>query len=213
MDKKEAQFILSAYRPSGQDADDSQISAALKMANQRSGSESLVRIRGCGRTRSSRTNSSNSRPPSGLRSQILAGMNMAESPPLVATITGHGHRRVHHCRLRSDAFLEPPNLRFRFRRTPGQCGQLFRRVHQSGFLCRRSADLATWLKEQGCAGSVDLAGQLESMPGIGCRTLSWSRQDGFPGLPAGGYDLSCFMVDRDEVPDMPDLRRAAVLGR
>ncbi len=75
MDKKEAEFVLSAYRPNGKDADDSQMTAALKMANSdpdlKNWFESEVR-----QDQIIADKLKELRPPSNLRSRILAGMKI-----------------------------------------------------------------------------------------------------------------------------------------
>ena len=80
MDKREAQFILSAYRPNGRDAGDDRIAAARSLVESdpdlKAWFESEVR-----QDQVIANKLRQVQPPAGLRDQILTGMSLAEATP------------------------------------------------------------------------------------------------------------------------------------
>jgi hypothetical protein len=80
MDKKETKFLLSAYRPNGVDAGDSQIVFALALVNKdpdlKNWFESEVK-----HDQIIADKLNELRLPTGLLTQIIAGMNVVESSP------------------------------------------------------------------------------------------------------------------------------------
>ena len=64
--------------------------------------------------------------------------------------------------------------------------------------------MAGWLREKEAPAVTDLAGQLEAMPGIGCRTMSWHGKTISLVCLQGDTVFHVFMVNRDEVSDVPE---------
>ena len=203
MDKKEAKFVLSAYRPNGKDAGDSQISAALEMVNcdpdLKSWFKSEVR-----QDQIIADKLKQLRPPSGLRTQILAGMKMVESPPwwrrspvmaLAASLIVVSGLIFSWTRPAYDSdFAE-----FRANAVSYSAGFI-----SLDFLADDLPTMAGWLKEKEAPAVTDLAGQLESMPGIGCRTMSWHGKTISLICLQGDTVYHVFVVNCDEVSDMPE---------
>jgi len=203
MDKKEAKFVLSAYRPSGKDADDSQISAALELANQdpdlKKWFESEVK-----QDQKIADKLKELRPPSGLRSQILAGIRVVESPPW--------WRRTPTLALAA-SLIVAFGLVFSWNRPSYDSDFAELRAnavnYAAGFVnLDYFADdlptLAGWLMEKEAPAATDLAGRLKSMPGIGCRIMSWNGKTISLICLQGDTIFHVFMIDRKEVSDMPE---------
>lgn len=203
MDKQEAQFILSAYRPGAQDAGDGRFAEALQFADQdpelKTWFESEIR-----QDQIIASKLKQVRAPEGLREQILAGMNQAEQAPpwwrrapmmaIAATIIVVFGMMMSWNRPTYDSEFDE----LRANAVSYAAGFI-----SLDFFSENLADLTTWLSERDAPGSVDLVGQLESMPGIGCRTLSWSGKTVSLVCLQGETIYHVFMVDCDEVPDRP----------
>ena len=203
MDKKEAKFILSAYRPNGADAGDSQISAALEMVNRdpdlKKWFESEVQ-----QDQLIADKLKELRPPSNLRAQILAGMKVVESPPwwrrspimalAASLIVAFGLIFSWNRPSYDSDFAE-----FRANAVSYSAGFI-----SLDFFADDMPSLAGWLADKEAPAVTDLAGRLESMPGIGCRTMSWHGKTVSLVCLQGDTVFHVFMVDRSEVSDMPD---------
>jgi hypothetical protein len=203
MDKKEAEFVLSAYRPNGKDADDSQISTALKMADcdphLKSWFESEVR-----QDQIIADKLKELQPPSNLRAQILAGMRMAASrpwwhrPPVMAIaaslIVVFGLIFSWNRPAYDSDFAE-----FRANAVSYSAGFI-----SLDFLSDDLPTMAGWLKDKKAPAVTDLAGRLGSMPGIGCRTMNWHGKTISLICLQGDTVFHVFVVNRDGVSDMPE---------
>lgn len=203
MDKQEAQFILSAYRPGAQDAADGRFAEALQLADQ----DPELKAWFASEVHQDQIIASKLkqvRAPEGLREQILAGMNQAEQAPpwwrrapmmaIAATIIVVFGLMMSWNRPTYDSEFDE----LRANAVSYAAGFI-----SLDFYSENLPDLASWLSERDAPGSVDLAGQLESMPGIGCRTMSWSGKTVSLVCLQGETIYHVFMVDRDEVPDSP----------
>ena len=73
------------------------------------------------------------------------------------------------------------------------------------FFADQVSDLTTWLTERDAPATTDLIGRLESLPGIGCRTLSWGGKTVSLGCLQGESTFHIFMIDRDDLSDTPPL--------
>lgn len=203
MDKQEAQFILSAYRPDAQDAGDGRFSEALELVNEDQGLKAWFESE-VSKDRIIADKLKQVRPPAGLRDQILTGMNMADQAPpwwrrapvmaIAATIIVVFGMMLSWNRPTYDSEYDE----LRANAVSYAAGFI-----SLDFFSENLVDLTTWLSERDAPGSVDLVGQLESMPGIGCRTLSWSGKTVSLICLQGDTIYHVFMVDRDEVPDNP----------
>lgn len=204
MDKQEAQFILSAYRPGAQDAGDSRFTEALHFADQdpelKTWFESEIR-----QDQIIANKLNQVRAPDGLREQILAGMNQAEQTPpwwRQAPIMGIAATIIVVFGLMMS--WNRPTYDSEFDELRANAVSYAAGFISLDFFSENLPDLAAWLSDRDAPGSVDLVGQLESVPGIGCRTLSWSGKTVSLVCLQGDTVYHVFMVDRDEVPDRPD---------
>ncbi|RKX35390.1 MAG: hypothetical protein DRP71_03760 [Verrucomicrobia bacterium] len=203
MDKKEAKFVLSAYRPNGKDAGDSQISAALELVNcdpdLKKWFESEVK-----QDQMITDKLKELRPPSGLRTQILAGMKVVESPPW--------WRRSSIMALAASLIVvfglifswNRPSYDSEFAEFRASAVSYAAGFISLDYFADDLSTLAGWLKEKDAPAVTDLAGKLESMPGIGCRTMSWHGKTISLICLQGDTVYHVFMVDRDEVSDLPE---------
>jgi hypothetical protein len=203
MDKREAQFILSAYRPNGRDADDDRFAAARALVE----SDPELKVWFESEVRHDRIIAdrlAQVRPPAGLRDQILAGMNLAEARP-------PWWRRTPVMAIAA-SFIVVLGLFLSWNRPTydSEFAELRANAvsYAAGFISLdyfgdQISELSAWLNERNAPAAADLIGRLESMPGIGCRTLSWGGKTVSLVCLQGETTFHVFMIDREDLSDGP----------
>ena len=203
MDKKEAQFILSAYRPNARDAGDSQIEAALALVDR----DPELKTWFGRELRQDQVIADKLRqiqPPAGLREQILAGMNLVDSsppwwrrPPMLAIAAS--------IIVVFGLFLSwnRPTYDSDFAELRANAVSYAAGFISLDFFAEHVSELSAWLTEQEAPATEDLAGRLASLSGIGCRTLSWGGKTVSLICLKGESTFHIFMIDREDVDDFP----------
>jgi hypothetical protein len=203
MNRQEAKFILSAYRPGGQDASDPQFQEALALAKADPElgmwfAEELERDAEISRKLNS------IQAPAGLRSNILAGQKMSRpegiarrawlawAACLVALLSG---------------------LMFWMQRPAQAEFALFER-EMTGFVTQQLdhldyhtediMEIKDWLARHGAHDDFILPAGLASVPGLGCRVLDWrGNAVTLVCFRRGSEEAHLLVLDRNAVRNAP----------
>ncbi|MEZ5275934.1 MAG: hypothetical protein R3F07_06110 [Opitutaceae bacterium] len=205
MDKREAQFILSAYRPNGRDAKDDRIAAALSLVEGdpelKAWFESEIR-----QDQVIAEKLRQVRPPAGLRDQILTGMSLAEAAP--PWWRGAPAMAIAASLIVVSGLIlswNRPAYESEFAELRANALSYSAGFISLDFFADQVSDLTTWLTDRDAPATTDLIGRLESLPGIGCRTLSWGGKTVSLVCLQGESTFHVFMIDREDLSDDPAL--------
>lgn len=206
MNNEEARFLLTAYRPGGQDANDPAMTEALAQARSDPALQSWFE-RKLAHDAAVARKLGEIAPPSGLREAILAGVRLghrtqAPSRPALWRRTGW---RV------AAAALVVLGSAAAWRLRPAQGGTLDEYavdyVARGFMLQQRSADLAalkSWLQEHGGPPPASLPDQFAALRGLGCRTLRYRDKDiSLVCFEREGKEFHVFVARREDFPGRP----------
>jgi hypothetical protein len=178
MDNREAKFILNAYRPGGQDANDPRFADALRqvrrdpilqrwfdesVAFDAAMTEKLCAIK----------------VPPDLRESILAGVKVSRAPTwknrlrkwaIAAAVVLSASLGVliwHH-------YTRPaPVAGWRLQALDAILSSIARNESHFDAISRNPADLVKWLRANYAPAGEKLPGSLDKLPSIGCKTFLW----------------------------------------
>jgi hypothetical protein len=177
MDNREAKFVLNAYRPGGQDANDPRFVEALEQVRrdpilQHWFNESVA-------FDTAMTEKLSATPvPSDLRESILAGVKVTLAPhwknrlpkwaiaAAVALITTLGVLIWHNTR-------PAPVAGWQVQALDAILSSIARNESHFDVISRNPADLVKWLHENYAPAGEQLPHDLDKLPSIGCKTFFW----------------------------------------
>lgn len=205
MNNEEAQFILRAYRPGGQDADDPQFAEALQMV--RSDPQLAVWFaEEMSLDAAIGSKLRDTRVPADLRAAILAGRNMVERVPgwRRGTVWALAASVVFLLALAA-VWLRPPGGSSLAAYRNAMAEMLSSGQYQLGNHNESVENLQQWLSAHQGVGDFALPAGMKNFPGYGCVVLNWnekkvtmlclrSRENGIVHL---------FVLDRRALPDAP----------
>jgi hypothetical protein len=177
MDNREAKFILNAYRPGGQDANDPRFAEALEQARRdpilQHWFDESVAFDAAMTERLSRTP-----VPSDLRESILAGVKVT-SPP-------HWKNRWRKWAIAAALVLSAtlgfviwhntrpaPVAGWQLQALDAILSSIARNESHFDLISSNPADLVKWLRANDAPAVKNLPHDLDKLPGIGCKTFVW----------------------------------------
>jgi hypothetical protein len=177
MDNREAKFILNAYRPDGQDANDPRFAEALEQVRrdpilQHWFDESIA-------FDAMVTENLIATPvPSDLRESILTGVRVTRVP--------HWKNRWRKWAIAAAVVLSAtlgvlvwhssrpaPVVGWQLQALDAILSAIARNESHFDVISRNPADLVKWLRENSAPAGKKLPHQLDKLPGIGCKTFFW----------------------------------------
>jgi hypothetical protein len=177
MDNREAKFILNAYRPSGQDANDARFVEALEQARrdpilQHWFDESIA-------FDAAMTEKLSMTPvPSGLRESILVGAKITSAP--------HWKNRWRKWAIAAALVLSAtlgvviwhntrpaPVAGWQLQALDAILSSIARNESHFDAISRNPADLVKWLRANHAPTGEGLPDNLDKLPSIGCKTIFW----------------------------------------
>jgi hypothetical protein len=177
MDNREAKFILNAYRPSGQDANDARFVEALEQARrdpilQHWFDESIA-------FDAAMTEKLSMTPvPSGLRESILVGAKITSAP--------HWKNRWRKWAIAGALVLSAtlgvviwhntrpaPVAGWQLQALDAILSSIARNESHFDAISRNPADLVKWLRANHAPTGEGLPDNLDKLPSIGCKTIFW----------------------------------------
>jgi hypothetical protein len=177
MDNREAKFILNAYRPRGQDANDPRFAEALEQARrdpilQHWFDESVA-------FDAAMTEKFSATPvPSDLRESILTGVKVAHAPhwknswrkwAIAAAVVLSATLGVviwHNTR-------PPPVAGWQLQALDAILSSIARNESHFDVISRNPAELVKWLRANYAPARENLPHNLDRLPSIGCKTFFW----------------------------------------
>jgi hypothetical protein len=176
MDNREARFILSAYRPGGQDANDPRFAEALEQARRDPILERWFRESvafDAAVTEKLRAVA----PPLDLRENILAGVKVSRAP--------HWTNRFRKWAIAAALVLSaalgsliwhntwPAHLAGWQKEALGVISSLVRNETSFDAQSRNAGDLVDWLRANHAPAAQKLPPNLQKLESLGCKTFSW----------------------------------------
>jgi hypothetical protein len=203
MNREEAKFILSSYRPGGEDANDPQFHEALALAKADPElgiwfAEELERDAAISRKLKSIS------APAGLRSNILAGQKISRS---------HGIARRAWLAWAACLVALVSGLMFWMQRPAEADFAVFERemteflTHQLDHLDYHTEDIGeikSWLATRGAHEDFVLPAGLTTLPGLGCRVLDWrGNAVALVCFKRGSEEAHLLVMDRNTLRNAP----------
>jgi hypothetical protein len=177
MDSREAKFILNAYRPGGQDANDPRFAEALEQVRrdpilQHWFDESVA-------FDAAMTEKLSATPvPSDLRESILTGVKVTRAP--------HWKDRWRKWAIAAAVVLSAtlgvliwhntqpaPVAGWQLQALDAILSSIARNESHFDVISRNPADLVKWLRENSAPAGKKLPNDLDKLPSIGCKTFFW----------------------------------------
>ena len=177
MDNREAKFILNAYRPGGQDANDPRFAEALEQVRrdpilQRWFDESV------GFDAAMTRKLAMTPVPSDLRESILTGVKVTRAP--------HWKNRCRKWAIAAAVLLSAtlgvliwhntrpaPVAGWQLQALDAILSSIARNESHFDVISRNPADLVKWLRENSAPAGKKLPNNLNKLPSIGCKTFFW----------------------------------------
>jgi hypothetical protein len=187
MDNREAKFILKAYRPGGQDANDPRFAEALEQVRrdpilQRWFDESVA-------FDAAMTEKLSATPvPSDLRESILTGVKVAcaPHPPRDGFAVANWQNRWRKWAIAAAVVLSAtlgalvwrnthpaPVAGWQLQALDAILSSIARNESRFDLISPNPADLVKWLRENSAPAGKKLPNDLDRLPSIGCKTFFW----------------------------------------
>jgi len=207
MDNREAKFILSAYRPGGQDASDSRFSEALEQARRDPMLEQWLRDSVTFDAAITERLSA-VEPPPDLRENILAGVKVSRVP--------HWKNRLRKWTIAAALILgatlgsliwhsaRPGHLAGWQNAALGVISSLVRQQSSFDAQSHDTGELLAWLRANHAPAAQKLPDNLAKLSSLGCKTFSWN------GTPVS---VICFVRKNGELIHLVTINARATVDR
>ncbi|PYL18378.1 MAG: hypothetical protein DMF41_12370 [Verrucomicrobia bacterium] len=207
MDNREAKFILSAYRPGGQDASDSRFSEALEQARRDPMLEQWLRDSVTFDAAITERLSA-VEPPPDLRENILAGVKVSRVP--------HWKNRLRKWTIAAALILgatlgsliwhnaRPAHLAGWQNAALEVISSLVRNETSFDAQSGNPSELLTWLRTNQAPATKKLPNDLGKLSSVGCKTFSWN------GTPVS---VICFVRKNGELIHLVTINARATVDR